>query len=195
MTRCCFPMGRGSTSSDWTRPRRDRRRRRTRLLPRLYRRRCAGCRAVRGDASRCVAAARAMPVAPGQLTAASTAAAPSALPTSPAHDGAPAVHTSPAHDGALHTKRKVTIHVQRTHAPGESSFLYSENGRLGKLKERLLRGGGGGRPSAVTFRFAGVLVEDAHTPLALGMALLISFYLPKKIGVCNAIPIAMSPRV
>ena len=110
------------------------------------------------------------------MTAASTAAAPSALPTSPAHDGAPAVHTSPAHDGALHTKRKVTIHVQRTHAPGESSFLYSENGRLGKLKERYCEEEeGAGRPlplSAVTFRFAGVLVEDAHTPLALGMALL-----------------------
>ena len=134
-------------------------------------------------------AAASLPPVPGQLTAASTAAAaaaaaassaaaaaaPSALPTSPAHDGAPAVHTSPAHDGALPTKRKVTIHVQRTHAPGGSSFLYSENGRLGKLKERYCeQEERAGRPlplSAVTFRFAGVRVEDAHTPLALGMAL------------------------
>ena len=131
-------------------------------------------------------AAASLPPVPGQLTAASTAAAaaassaaaaaaPSALPTSPAHDGAPAVHTSPAHDGALPTKRKVTIHVQRTHAPGGSSFLYSENGRLGKLKERYCeQEERAGRPlplSAVTFRFAGVRVEDTHTPLALGMAL------------------------
>ena len=131
-------------------------------------------------------AAASLPPVPGQLTAASTAAAaaassaaaaaaPSALPTSPAHDGAPAVHTSPARDGALPTKRKVTIHVQRTHAPGGSSFLYSENGRLGKLKERYCeQEERAGRPlplSAVTFRFAGVRVEDAHTPLALGMAL------------------------
>jgi hypothetical protein len=136
----------------------------------------------------------AMPaVAPGLLAAASTAAAaapstaaaaaasstaaaaPSALPTSPAHDGARAVHASPAHDGALPTKRKVLIHVQRTHAPDRSQYFYSENGRLGKLKERYCEEEeGAGRPlplNAVKFRFAGVLVDDAHTPLALGMAL------------------------
>jgi hypothetical protein len=146
-----------------------------------------------------------VPVAPGLLAAASTAAAaapstaaaaaasstaaaaPSALPTSPAHDGARAVHASPAHDGAcavhaspahdgaLPTKRKVLIHVQRTHAPDRSQYFYSENGRLGKLKERYCEEEeGAGRPlplNAVKFRFAGVLVEDAHTPLALGMAL------------------------
>jgi hypothetical protein len=138
-------------------------------------------------ASSTAAAAAASSTAAAAAASSTAAAATSALPTSPAHDGARAVHASPAHDGAcavhaspahdgaLPTKRKVLIHVQRTHAPDRSQYFYSENGRLGKLKERYCEEEeGAGRPlplNAVKFRFAGVLVEDAHTPLALGMAL------------------------
>ena len=115
------------------------------------------------SAAASTAAAAASSTAAAAAASSTAAAAPSALPT------------SPAHDGALPTKRKVLIHVQRTHAPDRSQYFYSENGRLGKLKERYCEEEeGAGRPlplNAVKFRFAGVLVEDAHTPLALGMAL------------------------